>query len=276
MSRKSWKEFLKLLYTRFKDDEITALSAQLTFYLILAFFPFLIALITIITYTPLVTEESLYTLSDLLPLETYYMVMDVVLEVVYERSLTLLSFGMIGALWAASNGVAAVLRGINKSYDQKETRPFWILRGLALLFTFGLVVVILSALVLLVLGKTWITYGFESLGFSEYFIRIWQWIRYGISFAIMWLTFTALYRYAPNKRIQFKDVIAGSTFAIIGWLGISFLFAYYFNHFGNFSYMYGSIGGVFLLLIWLYISSIIVLLGAEINAILYDNKEKFD
>ncbi|WP_026477322.1 YihY/virulence factor BrkB family protein [Alkaliphilus transvaalensis] len=273
MKGKPFINFIKELYKRFVDDEITALSAQLTYYLILAFFPFLIFLITLITYTPLVTEESLYALADILPLETYYLVMDVVLEVVYERSLTVLSFGMIGALWASSNGVAAIIRGVNKAYDQKDTRSFFVIRGLALLFTFALILVILSTFLLLVLGQIWIVRLLEFLEVSTYYIGIWQWIRYGISIIIMWFIFTALYRFAPNRKIAFRGVLPGSTFATIGWLGTSFIFAYWIDQFGNFSYMYGSIGGIFLLLIWLYISSIIILLGAEINATLLYNQE---
>ncbi len=273
MNYKSLIDVFKKLYKRFSEDEITALSAQLTYYLILSFFPFLIFLITLITYTPLVTEDSLFALSDLLPLETYYLVMDVVLGVVYTRSFTLLSFGMIASLWASSNGVAAVIRGINRAYDQKDNRSFIKVRVLALLFTFGLIIVIITALILLVLGRIWATTLFSYLGVSEYLISIWQWVRYGISLFVMWFIFTALYYYAPNRKIAFKEVIPGSTFAIIGWISISFLFAYYIDQFGNFSYMYGSIGGIFLLLIWLYISSIILLTGAEINAILLDEKE---
>lgn len=269
MKQRVWLNFFKELYRRFQQDEITALSAQMTYYLIISFFPFLIFLITLITYTPLVTEESLYTLSDILPRETYYVIMEIALEVIYNRSVTILSFGMITALWAASNGMASIIRGINKAYDQRDHRSFVAHRLLALLFTIAFILVLISTFVLLVVGRTWVANLFGALNFSTYFLDAWNWIRYGISLIIMWLVFTVLYRYAPDRPTTFREVLAGSTFAIIGWIGISLAFAYYINNFNNYTYMYGSIGGVFFLLIWLYISSIIILLGAEINAIFH-------
>ncbi len=268
MSKDRWIRFIRLLYKRFLQDEITALSAQMTYYLIIAFFPFLISLITLITYTPLLTEASLYPLSDILPQETYYLVMSVAMEVIYNRSLTLLSFGMVTTLWASSNGMGAILRGINKAYNQVDHRSILTHRLLALLLTFGFILVLLSTFVLLVLGRIWASKLFRYLGFSTYFLEVWNYIRYGVSLLIMWLVFTALYRYGPDRPTSFREVLAGSTFAIVGWVGISLIFSFYVEHFANYSYMYGSIGGVFILLIWLYISSIIILLGAQINAVL--------
>lgn len=268
MTKDRWIQFVKLLYKRFQQDEITALSAQMTYYLILSFFPFLIFLITLITYTPLLTEASLYPLSNILPQETYFLIMEVAMEVIYSRSLTLLSFGMVTSLWAASNGMGAILRGINKAYNQVDHRSIIGHRLLSLGLTIGFIIVLLTTFILLVLGRGWASRLFRLLGFSPYFLQVWDYIRYGISLLIMWLVFTALYRYGPHRPTSFREVLAGSTFAIIGWVGISLIFSFYVERFANFTYMYGSIGGVFVLLIWLYISSIILLLGAEINAVL--------
>ncbi len=265
---------LKELVKDFQEKEITALGAQTTFYLIISFFPFLIFLITLISYTPLLSPHSLSTLSNFLPKETYDFIMGILTEVLESRSVTLLSFGMLTTLLTASNGIMALLRGINKAYEQKESRSFIRIRLLSIFFTIGLILLMVVVLVLLVLGKTLALYIMDFLGLSSYFLSIWNLIRYGSALFAMTLCFSALYYYGINGRVPFKEVLAGAVFATLGWVTISLGFSYYVNHFGNYAKMYGSIGGVFVLLLWLYLSSIILLLGAEINHILQKKAQR--
>lgn len=276
MNKVNWRHAIKTLYEQFQQHEITALSAQMTYYLIISFFPFLIFFITLITYTPLLTEEFLAPLADITPQETYELILEVTREIRRERSLTLLSTGMITALWAASNGMDAIMRGVNKAYNQVNTRSFIAHRLLAIALTIGLVLVLITNFLLLVLGRRLAAKLFAYLGVSHYFISAWNWTRYGLSLAVMWFAFTTIYRLAPNHPTSLKEVWLGSTLAVVGWISISIGFSYYVDRFADGYSMYGSLAGIFLLLLWIYISSIILLMGAEINALYYPEKKDLD
>lgn len=261
-------EMLKDFYLRFQDHEVPALGAQLTYYLILAFFPFLIFLLTLLSYTPIAGEEALNDLSRFLPTEAYTVVIEVLRQTLGSSRQTLLSLGALFTIWASSNGINAVIRGINKAYDERETRPFWKVRGMSIIFTIGLAIVIILAFVLLVLGKllgqTLVTY----LGYSELFMKSWQLYRFLLPLGVMLVVFMFFYRYAPNKKIHFRATIPGAVFSSLGWVVTSWAFSFYVNQFANFTRTYGSIGGIIILLLWLYLSSMVILIGGEINATL--------
>jgi membrane protein len=267
--------FIDQLYCRFQDDDVSALGAQLTYYLILAFFPFLILLMTIISYTPVTSEDILKGVSPVLSNATYKIIEDFVNEILASGSRTLLSIGMIGTIWAASNGVMAIVKGLNKAYDEEENRPFWKLSGIAILFTLALGFMILLSFALLVFGKKVGEQLFEH--FPNNFDIIWNFIKYGIPLATMLFVFVFLYVLAPNRRLSVREVIPGAIFSTAGWVIISILFAFYVNRWDTYTRSYGSIGGIIVLLIWLYFSSVIILLGGQINAtlsFLRDGKNK--
>ncbi|MEN1760970.1 YihY/virulence factor BrkB family protein [Anoxynatronum sibiricum] len=257
---------LRLLGSRIQENELTALAAQSTYYLVLSFFPFLIFLITLISYTPLLQEEVLYQLQPFLPQEAFDLVMRNVRQMMEMPRGTLMSTGMITTVFLASNGVAALLRGINKAFRNQEKRPFWKVRGMALIFTLVLAFTILLLLLMLVFGQLIGTYLFELLGISQLFRKTWQWARIAASLAVMILVFTLFYTFSPQQRIKLRESLPGAVFTTIGWLVLSYGFAHYVNTFGNYSVTYGSIGGIIVLLTWLYLSSIVILLGGEINA----------
>ncbi|MFZ5989091.1 MAG: YihY/virulence factor BrkB family protein [Bacillota bacterium] len=259
---------IRNIYLRFQDDDIPALAAQLTYYFILSFFPFLIFLITLVSFTPVTSEQALNDLSKIMPSSAYNIVSDIISQVVNSRRATFLSFGMLATIWASSNGMNAVIRGLNRAFDQKETRPFWKVRGLSVLATIALALTILFSFFLLVFGEIIGEQLFIFLGFSHIFKTVWTFIRYFIPLITMLLVFTLLYLFTPNRRLTLREVMPGSLFSTFGWILTSVLFSLYINNFGNFSRTYGSIGGVIALLIWLYWISIIILLGGELNATL--------
>jgi membrane protein len=269
--------FAEQLYCRYEDDEVGAIGAQMTYYLILAFFPFLIFLMTIVSYTSVTSTNILENISPVLAHETYVVIETFVNEILMSRNTTLLSFGMIGTLWASSSGLMAIMKGLNKAYDEAEDRPFWKVRGISILFTLAMGIVILLAFVLLIFGEGMGERVFIWLHFPDNFNTIWQVIKYSIPLLTMFIVFIFLYSISPNRRLTIREVIPGSIFSSLGWIVTSLLFAFYVNHWGNFTKTYGSIGGIIILLIWLYLSSVIILLGGEINAtltFLRDGKNK--
>lgn len=271
-----WKtalHFLEDLYCRYEDDEVTALSAQMTYYIILAFFPFLIFLLTLMGWTPLSDEEVWSNLALVLPETSYLVISDIIRQILKERNDAYLSFGVLATLWAASNGLTAIIKGLNKAYDEPETRPWWKLKGLAVMFTLGIALTMIVTFALLVFGHVIGEQAFRSVRNPSYFEDAWGVIKFIIPMVSMLLIFILLYQMVPNRRLSFRSVLPGSIFASLGWIVISLLFAYYVNHFNNYARSYGSIGGVIVLLIWLYLSSIIILVGGEINATLTFNRE---
>lgn len=267
-------QIIKDFYLRFQEHEVPALGAQLTYYLLLAFFPFLIFLLTLLSYTPITSDQALYDLSRILPAAAFKVVQDVVQQTLSSSRQTLLSLGALFSVWASSNGINAVIHGINKAYGEAETRPFWMVRGMAVIFTIGLVVVIIIALVLLVLGQL-LGYALFSYGSdSALFLKSWQLYRFTIPFLVMLVVFIFFYRYAPNKKTTLRETIPGALFSSLGWIITSWTFSFYVNQFSNFTRTYGSIGGIMILLLWLYLSSMVILIGGEINATLAFNRKR--
>lgn len=259
-------EIVKDMYCRFRDDDVPALGAQVTYYLILSFFPFLIFLIAIVSITPLTAEEAIGGLSKLLPENIMSLVEEVIRQARLSNRATFLSFSMLATLWASSNGTTAVIRAINKAYEQEENRPFWKVRGIAVLFTTALALLLLASAGLLVFGELFGSVSFSRYGLGDYFLSAWNFVRFIAPSLIMLLVFTALYLYTPNKRLRLKEAVPGAFFATGGWIIVSFVFSLYVRFFGNITTTYGSLGGIILLLLWLYWSSVILLLGGELNA----------
>jgi len=269
---KSW-EFLKDVYARFMNDDLLSIGAQATFFLLFSLFPFLIFLIALITYMPMVNlQDSIQVLTALIPANAYLILRDIVNQTLANRSVTLLSFGVLSALWSSASGVTSLIRGINRAYDQEETRRSWKITAVSLYFTLELAIAIIFSLILIVFGKVLGTQLFHFLGFSDASLQVWNYVGYIIALITTILVFISLYYNTPNRRSKFREVIPGAVVASLGWVIISIAFSYYIDNFGNYSKVYGSLGGIIALLMWLYVSSIIILMGAEINASLMFSK----
>lgn len=266
-------EFIHCLISRFREDDVPALGAQLTYYLILAFFPFLIFLVSIVGFAKLSADVLLNEFIMVLPSDSGVTVREIITEVTENSSGAHLSLGMLATIWAASNGVNAIIKGLNKAYDEEENRPFWKVRGMSVLATFVLAIVILVSMVMLVFGKGIGQYLFQWMNYPAGFKFIWGVLKLAIPLFALFFVFMLLFRVTPNRKLTWKAVVPGSIFTTIGWIVSSLLFSFYVNQFGNYTKTYGSLGGIIVLLIWLYWSSIIVLLGGEVNATLCFSKE---
>jgi membrane protein len=265
------KKFLLILFNRAQDNEVTARGAQLSYFLILSIFPFLIFLLTLLDYTPLTQQQTLQQLSYLLPNTAFIVVEQILTEIASADQLTLLSFGFLAAIWAASRGTFAIIKSINKAYKTKETRSIIFLNFIGIASIFALASIILLTLALLVFGKIIGEIAFQNLGIEEFFYPLWVYLRHLIPVLLTFITFCLLYLFAPSLPLHLRTVYPGAIFSTLGWIAASQAFAYYVNNFSNFSRTYGSIGGIIVFLVWLYISSAVILFGGEINAALYHN-----
>ncbi|QKY71537.1 YihY/virulence factor BrkB family protein [Lentibacillus sp. CBA3610] len=262
------KDFVIVLYQRITDDDIFGLGAQLAYFLLLSLFPFLLFLMTLVGYLPLDAQNVTDFIERYAPGEISGLINENVSELVNNQSGSLLSIGVIGTLWAASNAINAIMRGFNRAYEVEEDRSFIVTRLIAIILTIAMVLVICMAFLLPVFGRMIGEYIFAFFGLSEGFVSVWQTLRWVVSSAVIFIVLLALYRMAPNMRIYFRNVVWGALFGTIGWQLASLAFSFYVNSIGNYSATYGSLGTVIVLMIWFYLTGIIIMIGGVINAIL--------
>ncbi|WP_298841562.1 YihY/virulence factor BrkB family protein [Clostridium sp.] len=262
----------KELFSRIIDDDITALAGQLAYDLLLSFFPFLLLLLTMISYSDLKSTDILVYVQQIMPASTVDLIYTTIKNASSSTS-HLVSLSIVGIVWSGSSGFRAVIKGLNKAYDEEETRPYWKTIVISVLFMLSLAFAIVASVALVVFGQMIGRTIASRLNLSSAFILNWDIIRYLVSVVGMAITFAALYHFTPCRRLTWKEVIPGAVISTLCWLVASLGFAYYVNNFNNYSVLYGGIGAVIVLMLWLYITSIIILLGGEINALLAFEKQ---
>jgi membrane protein len=261
---------------RLKDADISGFGAQLAYFFLLALFPLLIFLLTLLPYLNFPPALVYTVLEDLMPEQVYTMIEGTIIEVLENRNGGLLSLGIIGTIWSASNGVNALIRSLNRSYDQEETRPFLVARFVSVVFTLLLIILIIVALVLPVFGKQIGLFLFSTFGLETDFLVIWNKFRTLLPPILIFSVLTLMYWILPNIKLYLKSVMIGSLFATISWLLVSYAFSYYIDNFVNYSATYGSIGGIIILMLWLYLTGILLMVGGQLNAIMQQRREKLD
>ncbi|WP_311771639.1 YihY/virulence factor BrkB family protein [Salirhabdus euzebyi] len=267
------KVFFSRMFVRFFEDDVAGRAAQLAYFFLLSLFPFIIFLLTLVGFIPVTVENVLSLVRSFAPGETMSLIEENVYQLMDNKNGQLLSIGLIGTLFAASNGINALIRVVNRSYEIKESRSFIIARLIAIILTIAMFLVIIVALLLPVFGKVIGLYVFSFFGFSEEFLRVWGMMRWFISFLVMMIIFVFLFKLAPEKKVSLREALPGAIFATVGWQAVSILFAFYVENFGHFTATYGGLGAVIVLMIWLYLSAMIIITGGEINAILYRMKK---
>ena len=200
-----------------------------------------------------------------MPVSIYDFIYATVGHLISYRSETLLSIGAIGAIWTASAGVKVLIRGINKAYGNEENRSYWMLKFLSMFYTIVVALIIVSSFILLIFGNALGKYFYIILGVSSFSKLTWNLMRMLAPIIPIYILFMMIYKYIPNKDKRCNTVLPGAVFSTIGLYFFSYLFSIYVDNFGRFSQMYGSVGGLFFLFTWLYSSSVVILLGAEIN-----------
>jgi membrane protein len=269
---------LKAAVAEFQRDDALGLAAQLAFYLILALFPFLLVLVSLMgTFSsPGLAEQVLGYFREVTPEQVYGIIESYLSDIIAGNRPApgLFSVGLVIALWSASGAFAALINALNKAYDVEETRPFWKVRGIALLMTLGLSVMVMIGVLLLVAGPP-IGRGIADLfGLGEVFTLVWNVVQWPVALSLMVFTVALLYYFAPDAEQPFRWITPGGLIGVLLWVLASVIFRFYVSNFGSYDATYGSIGAVIVLLLYLYISSLTILFGAELNATLVRLKEE--
>ena len=261
-------ELGKGVWREVQDDNCTGQAAQLAFYLIFAAFPFLLFLATLLGYIPIpnLMDRIMEYLGTLLPGEAVNLVRDNVRQLITDQKGGLLSFGIATALWTSSSAFVAIMDNLNRAYDVQEGRPFWKVRGIAILLTVGISLFIALSMALLIFGPQlggWIA---SQIGLGTIFQIAWNILRWPVIVLLLILAMALVYYFAPDVEQQWKWITPGAVFAIVVIIAASLGFSFYVNNFGSYNKTYGSIGTIIVLLTWLYIVGFVILVGGEINA----------
>lgn len=264
--RKSFSVFKNAIVDTDRNHTL-AFAAGLSYYFVLSLFPALVALSALVGYLPIPDpiNQILTLMARFVPSDSMGVVRHVVRDVISPHRGALLSFGLIGALWTASSGFAAMIEALDVAYNVPETRPFWKTRLLALLLTFLVGGLLLVALALMLVGPRFGAWLAGVLHVSFLLAHIWPLLRWGVSVAFIVIAVETLYFVAPNVKQHFGHTLVGAVVAVAAWLALTYGLGVYFQHFANLNRTYGVLGGAIALMIWLYWSSFAILLGAEIN-----------
>ena len=250
--------------------EINSKAAEMSFYLLLSFFPFLIFTISLVVYTPIIKlSKYIFLLKKILPLSAFNIVSSLIQSAIENSSFSFLILSFILAMYTMSRAVLSLIRGMNRSYNIRETRPYFEVLFISLVFVIMIVVLIFTSMIFLVFGEELGSFLFNLIGLDQYFMYIWNLCRYIVGVITVIIILMNLYRFTPNKKLSFKQVLPGAIVSTLCWLIASFCYSFYSNNFARYDIIYGSLGGIIVLMTWVYLSSWTILIGCEINARLY-------
>lgn len=262
------------LLVKVNNDDIFALASQLAYNLALSFFPFIIFLTNIISFTNINSDAVINGLHSILPENVWELTSGIVKEVLDSQNQGLLWVSIILAIWTSSSGFRAVIKIINKAYDVKQEKTVIGVTISAYIWTIVLGITILGALILLVFGQVISKYLISVLPFKNIILVIWNVLRGGLSIVILIFVFASMYKYTVALKLKWRDVLPGAIVSAIGWVVVSYVFSFYINNFANYSRFYGSLATVFILMVWLFLTAIIFLLGVEINSVIMKNSPR--
>ncbi|MDQ2796245.1 MAG: YihY/virulence factor BrkB family protein [Actinomycetota bacterium] len=270
MPKPSWVQMVKRAVKQFKHDDVTDRAAALTYFGVLAMFPGVLVLVSLLGLAgKSTTDRFLKNIGDVAP-SSITSFLKTVIEQVQGKAGAAGAAAIVGllvALWSASGYVSAFMRASNSIYEVDEGRPIWRTAPLRLVVTLALVVMlVLSAVMVVVTGPIATKVG-NVVGLGHTTVLIWDIVKWPVLLVIVSLMFTLLYYATPNvKQPKFRWVTLGGVVAVITWLAASGLFALYVSFSGSYNKTYGSLATVIVFLVWLWITNIAILLGAEINA----------
>jgi membrane protein len=258
------------VYKKFQADAVTDSAAQLSYYLLFALFPFLVFLVTLIAYLPLggAVQDLMAKLQAVMPKEAAGLISDHLNSLLTKPKPHLLGLGVLMTLYSASRGADAFRKSLNIAYDVHESRPFWKVNGVAFLATIlGSVFGLLGIAMIALGGKggEWVA---TKVHLGKQFVVVWSWLRWPTTMLVIMFVAAVGYYLLPDVKQKFKYITPGSASATVLWLVGTWAFGIYVSHFGNYNATYGSIGGVIVLMTWLYISGVIFMVGGEMNAVI--------
>jgi len=270
----TWRQAALKIWNKLFDDDVFGRAAQLAYYWLFSIFPLLIFLTTLLAFLPMRRnlDQWIGTFGAVLPPEAYTLLNNTFQQIASQQRGGLLSFSILLTLWSSSAGMGAIITSLNKAYDTAPARAWWKERLLAVALTLGLAVFIISALALIFFGESIGAQIATYFGFSSTFEAVWAVAQWPIVIGLTLLGVELIYYFAPNVERgengkRWEWLTPGAVFAVGLWLLISFGLRFYVSRFGHFDATYGALGGVMVLMLWLYLTGVAILVGGEINSV---------
>lgn len=265
-----WSAVVRRTVQELDDDNCFGLAAQLAFYFLLALFPALLFLVALVGFVPVENAlgELLVAISTVAPRELVELLRGQLSQIAEGNHASLVTLGIIGAIWSSSAAMVAIIDALNQAYDVAEWRPWWKRRLVAILLTIALAVFIIIALALVLVGPSLGSWAAGWLRVTPAVSMIWVVSRWPLLILCVVLGVDLIYYFAPNRRARWVWITPGSLLATGVWIGSSFAFKAYVINFVDYTAMYGAIGGAIVTMLWFYLSSLAVLIGAELNGVI--------
>lgn len=264
----SWWEVVKRTVKDSIDDGITGLAAQLAYYFFLALFPALLFLVALASFFPLqqAIDQITGALTRLAPGDVVTMVEGQLEAISNRRNGGLLTIGFLGTLWSTSSAMTGIVDTLNKAYEIREARPWWKVRLLAIGLTVAVGLFILVSFTLIVVGPQVAERIAETAGLGNAFAMTWKIVQWPIVFLMVAVAIGLIYYFGPDAEQRWEWITPGSLLATVLWIAGSLGFRFYVTNFADYNETYGTIGGIIIALLWLYITGLSILVGAELNA----------
>lgn len=266
----SWTDVLKRTVHEIGDDNCLGIAAQLAFYFLLALFPALLFLVALIGYLPIedALGELLAAFGAVAPSELIALMREQLHQIAAGNRASLLTLGIIGAIWSSSAAMVAIIDALNRAYDITEWRPWWKRRIVAILLTVALALFVLLSIAFVLIGPALATRLADWLGLAGAVAVVWRLLRWPLMIGLVVLAVDLVYHFAPNRLSRWVWITPGALVATGLWILSSFAFKLYVTNFSDYTATYGAIGAVIVTMLWFYVGSIAVLVGAEINAVI--------
>jgi membrane protein len=266
------KDFLKKVYDEAMAEDVVSNAAQVAFYFIFALFPLLLFLLSlfglVLESAEEFRQELFVYLREIIPASAITLIEQTLSEVAQGSSGGKLTFGLLLALWSASAGIDSLRIVLNDVYDVKETRSWWKYKLTCLLVTIALAIIIIIVVVAVFYGSHILTTALTAAGLGGAAPFITSALSFILILAAMLLAFACLYAFVPNhETFAFRWITPGAVAAVVLWLVFSFGFRIYLAYFDSYAKTYGSLGAIIILLLWLYLTALVILIGGVINSV---------
>ncbi len=260
------KELAKRTWHELNDDSAFGRAAELAYYFVLALFPMLIFLTSLVGLMPEIQQNILSAVARVAPREAMRLVRDFLADVVENRSTSLISIGILGTLWAASTGVVAVMDTLNAAYEAEEGRPFWKTRLVAMGLTIAMTILVVGGTALLIFARKLSAWVGIHLGLGTTFTVFSSLLGYIVGLIELFIGLEILYYFGPNVKKRWRWFSPGAVFAAAGVIAVSLLLSLYLRFAPSYSATYGSLGAVVILMLWLYLVGLVLITGGEIDS----------
>lgn len=265
-------KIVKYVMEKIKNDHISAFSSQAAFFVIIAFFPFAMFLLSIVRYFAISENDMLQFFTKIFPSGISSTIVSVITEVYSRRvSGTVVSVTAITTLWSAGKGFLSIIKGLNAVYEIKETRNYFILRIVAAIYTLVFALMLIITIILFVFGNQLYLWIQNKVPLLQETALVLISIRTIIGLAALIIFFLIIYIVIPNRKTKIMTELPGAIICAAGWMGFSYAFSFYIDNFSKYNSTYGSLTAIVLFMLWLYFCMYILFVGAELN-LLFENK----